>query len=141
MNWTERTQKRSGRPIITVQFATKACRECGVRSHCTRAKKMPRQVTVYRQAEHEALQQARQHQQTEAFQQDYAHRAGIEGTISQGVRAFGLRQARYVGLAKTHLQEVGTATAINVCRWSDWQRQKPRAKTRTSHLAALALVS
>ena len=77
----------------------------------------------------------------EAFRQDYARRAGVEGTISQGVRAFGLRQARYLGLAKTHLQELGTAVAINLCRWSAWHRHKPRAKTRTSRLAALALVA
>ena len=141
VTWTERTEQRSGRPIVAVQFATKTCRECPVRAQCTHAEQMPRQVTVRPQAEHEALQQARQYQQTQAFRQDYAHRAGVEGTISQGVRAFGLRQARYLGLAKTHLQELGTATAINLCRWSAWHRQKPRAKTRTSHLAALAHVA
>ncbi len=141
VTWTERTEQRSSRPIVAVQFATATCRECPVRAQCTHAQTMPRQVTVRPQAAHEALQQARQFQQTEAFRQDYAHRAGVEGTISQGVRAFGLRQARYLGLAKTHLQELGTATAINLCRWSDWHRHKPRAKTRTSHVAALALVS
>jgi len=140
-SWTERTEKRSGRPIVAVQFATATCKQCPVRVQCTRAEQMPRQVTVRPQAEHEALQQARLYQQTEAFRQDYAHRAGVEGTISQGVRAFGLRQARYLGLAKTHLQELGTATALNLTRWSAWHRQKPRAKTRTSHLAALALVA
>lgn len=140
-SWTERTDHRSGRSIIMVQFATATCRPCPVRPACTHAQSMPRQVTVRPQAEYEALHQARQVQQTQAFQQDYAHRAGIEGTLSQGVRAFGLRQARYRGLAKTHLQELATATAINLGRWSDWQRQKPRAKTRTSHVAALALVS
>lgn len=138
--WTERTEQRSGRPIIAVQFATKTCRECEVRVQCTHAEKMPRQVTVRPQAEHEALQQARLSQQTEAFRQDYARRAGVEGTISQGVRAFGLRQARYLGLAKTHLQELGTATALNLTRWSAWHRHRPRAQTRTSHLAALAHV-
>ena len=139
--WTERTEKRSGRPIVAVQFATATCRQCLVRAQCTHAKKMPRQVTVRPQVEHEALQQARQCQQTQAFRQDYARRAGVEGTISQGVRAFGLRQARYLGLAKTHLQELGTATALNLTRWSAWHRHTPRAKTRTSHLAALAHVT
>jgi hypothetical protein len=33
----------------------------------------------------------------------YAKRAGIEGTISQGVRSFGLRRSRYRGEAKAHL--------------------------------------
>ncbi len=141
VTWTERAEQRSGRPIVAVQFATATCRACPVRAQCTHAEQMPRQVTVRPQAEHEALQQARQYQQTQAFRQDYAHRAGVEGTISQGVRAFGLRQARYLGLAKTHLQELGTATALNLSRWSAWHRQMPRAKTRTSHLAALAHVA
>lgn len=141
VSWTERSEQRSGRPIVAVQFATATCRACPVRAQCTHAQKMPRQVTVRPQAEHEALQQARRYQQTQEFRQQYARRAGVEGTISQGVRAFGLRQARYLGLAKTHVQEVGTAAAINLCRWSAWHRQKPRAKTRTSHLAALAPVA
>ncbi len=65
----------------------------------------------------------------------------MEGTISQAVRAFGLRQARYVGLAKTQLQNIGIAVALNLRRWVEWHRQKPRAKTRTSLLAALARVA
>lgn len=114
---------------MAVQFARKTCQQCPVRAQCIHAEKMSRQVTVRPQSEHEALQQARRYQQTEAFRQDYARRTGIEGTISQAVRAFGLRQARYVGLAKTHLQEVGTAVALNLCRWSNWHWQKPRART------------
>ena len=68
----------------------------------------------------------------------YARRAGIEGTISQGVRAFGLRRSRYRGLAKTHLQHVATAAAINVERLAAWFRAVPRAATRTSRFAGLA---
>jgi IS5 family transposase len=68
----------------------------------------------------------------------YARRAGIEGTISQGVRAFGLRRARYRGLAKTHLQHVATAAALNLGRLGTWLRAAPRATTRTSRFAALA---
>jgi transposase len=40
----------------------------------------------------------------------------VEGTISQAVRAFGLRRTRYIGLAKTHLQHVLTAIAFNLAR-------------------------
>jgi len=32
------------------------------------------------------------------FKERYAKRSGIEGTISQGVRAFDLRVSRYLGL-------------------------------------------
>ena len=49
---------------------------------------------------------------------EYAARAGIEGTLSQGVRAFDLCQARYHGLAKTHVPHVATAAALNLARLS-----------------------
>jgi transposase len=68
----------------------------------------------------------------------YALRAGVEGTLSQGIRAFGLRQARYLGQAKTHLQHVITATAINVVRLLAWITETPRCTTRISRFAALA---
>ncbi len=42
--------------------------------------------------------------------------AGVESTMSQGVRAFGLRRARYRGLIKTTLQNVATAAAVNLDR-------------------------
>jgi transposase len=55
------------------------------------------------------------------------------------VRAFGLRRARYRGLAKTPLQHQATAAAINVNRVVDWLNGVPIARTRRSHFAALAL--
>ncbi len=62
----------------------------------------------------------------------------MEGTLSQGVRAFGMRQSRYIGLAKTCLQEACTAVAINVSRVVRWLDGIPRAKTRVTRFAALA---
>ena len=70
----------------------------------------------------------------------YNKRAGVEGTISQGVRAFGLRKTRYRGVAKTHLQHIATAAAINFDRLVAWFDGVPRGKTRTSRFAALAPV-
>ena len=64
-------------------------------------------------------------------------RAGVEGTLSQGVRGFGLRRCRYIGLAKARLQHVATAAAINVYRLSDWFGDAPRAMTRTSPFVRL----
>ena len=68
----------------------------------------------------------------------YGQRQGIEGTISQGVRAFGLRRARYCGLAKVRLQSVATAAAINLDRLGAWFAQRLLAPTRTSRFAAIA---
>ena len=68
---------------------------------------------------------------------EYAVRAGVEGTLSQGVRGFGLRRCRSIGLAKARLQHVATAAAINIDRISDWVGGVPRAATRTSPFVRL----
>jgi IS5 family transposase len=57
------------------------------------------------------------------------------------VRAFGLRQARYRGLKKAHLQELATATAANVVRIANWLNGIPTTARRRSRLAALAQAS
>ncbi|HLZ61781.1 MAG TPA: transposase, partial [Ktedonosporobacter sp.] len=67
----------------------------------------------------------------------YRARAGIEGTISQAVRAFGMRRSRYRGMPKTHLQHSMIATALNVVRVLAWLDGEPLAPTRTSKFAAL----
>ena len=69
----------------------------------------------------------------------YRVRAGVEGTLSQGIRAFGLRRTRYLGLAKTSVQHAVTAAAINVVRIVNWLEAVPRNRTRVSRFAALAL--
>jgi hypothetical protein len=44
------------------------------------------------------------------------------------------------GMAKTHLQHVATAAAINVDRMVAWLEERPRAMPRTSRFAALVPV-
>src|SRR4051812_41829875 len=127
-----------GRAMVHIDFAPADCTPCRVRALCTRAKTGARSLTRQPQAEHEAIQVARQRQQTTEFAAQYASRAGIAGTLSQGVRAFGLRQARYRGLAKMHLQTVATAVALNVDRLAAWLEDRPLAPTRKSRFLALA---
>ncbi len=78
------------------------------------------------------MQAARKRQTTKAFSKEYAVRSGIEATISQGVRAFDLRRSRYIGLAKTHLQHVSIAAAINLVRLVAWLDGDAQAPTRVS---------
>jgi predicted membrane-bound mannosyltransferase len=73
----------------------------------------------------------------EAFAMEYRRRAGIEGTLSAGVRALHSRRARYIGLAKTHLQHALTAAAINLVRLGAWLGGQPLARTRQSAFARL----
>ena len=64
-------------------------------------------------------------------------RAGVEGSISQAVRRSGLRQGRYRGLAKTHLQQVASAAGLNVVRAVNHLQGVPLAQTRTSLFSRL----
>ena len=87
---------------------------------------------------YEALQAAQAWYASEAGRRQYAQRASVEGTLSQGVRTFGMRRSRYRGLGKTHLQNLAIASAINVDRLVAWFDGRPRAVTWTSRLAMLA---
>jgi transposase len=131
----------SGDPVVRIRFDTLTCRACPVRQACTWAKEAPRQLTVRLQAHHEAIQAARQRQETPEFKAQYAQRAGIEGTHSQGIRRCGLRRARYIGLAKTHLQHLITAVALNVIRLGEWWLGTSPAKTRCSPFATLRMTA
>ena len=137
VRWSQ-TRTARDRGMIHVDFAPEDCAACPSRPLCTRAKNLPRSLTLQPREEHEAIQDARERQKTEEFAILYSNRAGIERTFSQGVRAFGLRKARYRGLVKTHLQELATATSINLGRITNWLNDVPTAATRRSRLAALA---
>jgi hypothetical protein len=133
--------ERSGRSYVRVLFRKADCGPCPARASCTRARHGARYLKLPPRAEHEALETARERLTTQDGRHLYARRAGIEGTISQGVRAFGLRRSRYRGLARTHLQHVATAAAIDLERLAAWFRAVPRAATRTSRFAALAALA
>jgi len=116
--------------VVKIKFSMKDCQACPHRVDCTRARR--RTITVRCEEHYGALQAARARETSTAYTTEYAKRAGIEGTLSEGIRAHGLRRTRYIGEAKTHLQHVLTAAAINFVRISHWLMGKPRAKTRTS---------
>jgi transposase len=135
--WTVK-QKSDEKEQIRACFGEKDCRACSARSLCTRAAVNPGQIVLSVREQHEAIQAARQQQTTKEFQERYAKRSGIEGTISQGTRAFDLRASRYLGMDKTHLQHVLTAAAMNVTRLFHWYMGDTPYQPRISNFAALA---
>lgn len=135
--WSER-KNAYAQDVIHVRFPKTACRPCPVRHLCTRSKTGLRSLLLRPQAQHEVIRQNREAQLTAAFWKRYAQRSGIEGTLSQGVRGYGLRRTRYIGLVKTTLQNLATATAINLHRVFDWLEGVPRSLTRVSSFAQLA---
>jgi transposase len=109
-----------GNDTIHIRFSKKDCGVCPLHSQCTRSQPPHRTITVRPQPQQLALEAARAREKTEAFKKQYAHRAGIEGTLSLGVRSFDLRRTRHLGLAKTHLQHILVACAINLARLARW---------------------
>jgi transposase len=123
---------------IEIVFARTTCATCPCRTDCTRSQTTGRVLHVRPQGAQEALLARRKEQEAPLFRQRYATRAGIEGTLSQGVRRMGLRRARYDGLQKTHLQHVLIAVAINLVRIDAVLTGIPRGQTRQSPFASLA---
>jgi transposase len=138
ISWTPAVDNR-GNAVIKVKFSSKDCRRCDHVAQCVRSKKRyPRRtLTIRPQPQYQALQAARQREATEAFQAEYARRAGIDGTISRGVRGARLRRTRYMGLARVHLGHLLTAAGLNVLRLSEWFLETARAKTRVTPFARL----
>jgi DDE family transposase len=136
-SWTPAIDNRTNE-VIKIKFSTKACQACPSLRLCTQSlRHVRRTVTIRPKEQYEALQARRQQELTQDFKTLYATRAGIEGTISQGVRTMGLRRSRYIGQERTHLQHVATAAAINIVRLMRWLGGEPHAKTRQSPLVQL----
>jgi transposase len=135
--WNPVTQR--GTDAIVIKFAAATCRGCPVRALCTRSTspKVGRQLTVPPREIHDAQLAARAAQDTPGWQARYARRAGVEGTIRQGVAVTGMRRARYRGLPKTQLEHVFSATALNLIRLDAYWNGHALDRSRTSHLTRL----
>jgi transposase len=116
--------------MIKVKFAINDCKVCPSRAACTRTTR--RGLTLHPKEHMQALLAARKPEETNDFKDAYRHRAGIEGTHSQGVRALGLRRSRYIGLHKTHLGHLAVAAAVNVIQLMSWLRGEVPEQTRIS---------
>jgi hypothetical protein len=135
--WTPAVQ--DGTPNTVVTFAALDRIPCPFTEQCTSARSNRRQTSLQPRELTEAIRNARVQQQTDEWNQDYAPRAGVEGTIRQATHTTGLRHARYRGLAKTHLDHTTSATALNLIRMNAWWNGHPLGRVSHSHLARLQL--
>lgn len=125
---------------VRVQFASRDCSHCPLRVRCTRAKSAPRELVFLPREQYEALREAKQRQNTADFREAYALRAGIESTHAQALHRSDLRRTRYIGLAKTRLQHIFTAIALNMIRATEWRADASptaslQSRTRLSQFA------
>jgi transposase len=136
-------RKPSGIPVARVHFALADCDACPLRTQCTKAGngQRGRSLTLLSREQHEVLARQRAEQQTPEWKARYNVRAGVEGTISQAVRATRMRRTPHHDRDKTHLASVLNATALNLIRTDAWLNGTPLGTTRVSHLARLDLAA
>lgn len=128
--WAVRTE-RDGSQAIQIRFPAAVCAACPLRPQCTRGAG-GRNLSL---SEHyERLAARRAEAQTPAFRARLKTRAGIEATLSELVRAHGLRRHRYRGDAKRHFEHLLTAAACNLKRLARAlaARQQPRPSPQPS---------
>ena len=122
---------------ITAVFSVKDCRNCLNKKFCIRGKTYKRKVCFPAKEQYNARVALRKRLRSEEGKILYRKRAGIEGTISQGVRLCGMRKSRYIGLKKNHLQNISSASAMNLYRLADYFDGIPLAKTRKASFLKL----
>jgi len=115
-NCSRLQEEKTGKVAYRMEWNRAVCQACPLRGQCLGKQQTHRTIAVGQW--HSLLQARRREMQTEAFKKDMHHRNGIEGTQSELVRAYGLRRARYRGLAKVRLQNYFIGAACNIRRWS-----------------------
>jgi transposase len=139
LSWTPAIDRQDTK-VMKIKFSGKDCMPCPSRDLCIRSVKdyKRRTISIRRPKEHhEALQRAREREGTAEFKAQYTKRAGIEGTISRAVRTCEVRRSKYVGLKKTHLHHLLSATSLSFLRVGEWLMGIPKATTRRSPFARL----
>jgi transposase len=111
--WTQ-TPADDGRQTTRIAFGAQ-CATCPFlgQGQCTE-RAQGRTLTLT--PDYPELAARRQAEQSPEFWQTMKRRPPIEGTISEFVRQHGGRRSRYRGLAKTHLQNLFKAAAVNLKR-------------------------
>jgi hypothetical protein len=113
--WGSAKRRAALRSSTVSQWRQRCCQSCPLREQCVPPGQKHRRLIVGEH--HEFLQQRRQEQGSEAFQQQMHRRNAIEGTLSELARGHGMRRSRYRGFGKVELQNLLIGTACNIKRW------------------------
>jgi transposase len=113
-NCSRLVEQTTGKVVYRIEWSKTVCGECSLRGQCVTDGQNHRTVVVGEL--HSLLQARRREMQTDAFKQEMCRRNGIEGSQSELVRGYGLRQARYRGQAKVRLQNYLIGAACNIRR-------------------------
>ncbi len=105
--------REQGRPTWLFYFARQVCELCPLLARCVHSKTAAR--TVRTDPYESYLRAARQRQKTAKFQELYRVRSRVERKQAQLVH-HGIRQTRYLGQRKRHLQRLWTGAVVNLKR-------------------------
>jgi Transposase DDE domain/Transposase domain (DUF772) len=121
------------------QFATAACAACPLRARCLQDPARPGGRTIAVHAQEELLQQARAFQASPAFADVRRRRQAVEHRIARLVQ-LGIRQARYVGRAKTLFQLAMAAAVANLTLLAAADARQTAPAAAVAGLSVLILV-
>ncbi len=113
-NCSRLEEQSTGKAVYRIEWSNTVCGACASRARCVSAGQDHRTFVVG--GLHSLLQERRREMQTETFKKEMHRRNGIEGTQSELVRGYGLRQARYRSFAKVRLQNYLVGAACNIRR-------------------------
>jgi hypothetical protein len=111
-----RLEESTGKINYRFEWNNGLCQSCEHRVHCLGANQTHRTLLVGQYHQH--TQARRRDMKTEVFKKRMYKRNGVEGTISELKRGYGLRRCRYRGLIKTGLQNYLIGAACNIKRWA-----------------------
>lgn len=112
VKWSARTEPDGSR-AVNIRFAAATCAACPLRVHCTTGKSGR---SLHLSEHYELVAARRQEAQTDAFWQRMRARPAVEATLSELVRAHGLRRHRYRGAAKRAFENLLKGAACNLKR-------------------------
>ena len=110
--WVESGKGKPKQRAKRFAFAKELCRACALHPECVGDKRR-RGRTITLHPQEAALQQARAFERTDYFREQYRRRVVVEHRNARLV-GLGIRQARYIGRAKTRLQLLLAATVANL---------------------------
>lgn len=128
-NCSRLAEESTGNVSYRIEWNQALCRECPCAPKCIGKNQNHRTLAV--REFHMHLQKRRDEMTTWEFKEEMHRRNGIEGTQSELVRGYGMRKARYRGLAHVRMQNYFIGTACNVKRLArrmTWEWRK-MAKT------------
>ncbi len=112
VKWSARTDRDGGR-AVNIRFAAATCAACPLRPRCTTGRSGR---SLHLSEHYELLRARRAEARTDAFRERMRARPGVEATLSELVRAHGLRRHRYRGDRKRHVEHLLKAAACNLKR-------------------------